>query len=138
MCWNLNLIKLQASRPAILLEMNSNIGVFCEIYETFKNTFFDESCGSFWKYLVKHRFVAYENDEWCHFIIRIGSLVLISIYCVGFVSFYLFLFSYICVDSFTCWGIKVNLSILKVKQWSCSWIPQWSFEECVASSLLSN
>ena len=95
MCWNLNLIKLQASRPAILLEMNSNIGVFCEIYETFKNTFFDESCGSFWKYLVKHRFVAYENDEWCHFIIRIGSLVLISIYCVGFVSFYLFLFSYI-------------------------------------------
>ena len=36
--------------------------------------------------------IAYENEEWCHFLVHIGSLALISFYCVCFVSFYFFLF----------------------------------------------
>ena len=37
-------------------------------------------------------FIAYENDELCQFVIRIGSPELISFYCVCFVSFHFFLF----------------------------------------------
>ena len=39
LCWSLFLINIQAWRPATLLKRDSNIGVFCEIYEIFQNTF---------------------------------------------------------------------------------------------------
>ena len=37
-------------------------------------------------------FVAYHNNEWCHFVVRICSPTLISIHCVCFVSIYFFFF----------------------------------------------
>ena len=46
-------------------------------------------------------FIEYENVEWCHFVVRIGSpywLSLTLFYCVCFVSFYFLFF----VDSTTC------------------------------------
>ena len=46
----------------------------------------------FQKYLMNFLFIAYENDESCHFVVHIGSPALISYYCVYFVSFYFFLF----------------------------------------------
>ena len=42
LCWSLFLIKLQAFRPATLLKEDSNIEIFCEISEIFKNTYFEE------------------------------------------------------------------------------------------------
>ena len=42
LCWSIFLIKLQTWRPAALLRRGSNTGVFLEIDEIFKNTFFTE------------------------------------------------------------------------------------------------
>ena len=50
------------------------------------------SGGCVWKYLMNSHFMAYENDESCHCVVRIGSPALISFYCASFVSFYFFLF----------------------------------------------
>ena len=50
------------------------------------------SGGCFWKYLMSSLFIAYENDEWRHCVVRTGSPALISFYCICFVSFYFFLF----------------------------------------------
>ena len=52
------------------------------------------SGGCFWKYLINSLFIAYENDESCHCVVRTGSPALISFYCVCFVSFYFFYFLY--------------------------------------------
>ena len=77
------------------------------------------SGGCFWKYLMNSPFIAFEN-KWCYFMVRIGSQALISLNCVCFVSFNFFLFfSYFFVDS-TTFGFEVSLSILKIKQWTCS------------------
>ena len=46
-------------------------------------------------------FIAYENNEQCHFMVRIGSPALISIYYVCFFFFLFLLFSYSFVDSAT-------------------------------------
>ena len=46
-------------------------------------------------------FIAYENDEWCNFVVRIGSPTLISIYaCVLFlsISFFFSYYFFLCVD----------------------------------------
>ena len=70
---------------------------------------------------------------------HIGSPALISFYSVCFVSFYFFLFfKKFFVDSTTCWGIEVSLSMLKIKQWSCTLVSKWSFERLVALALFCN
>ena len=79
------------------------------------------SSGCVWKYLMNSLFIAYKNDEWSRCVVYIHPPALISFYyCKGFVSFYLILFSYFFVDFTTCLCIEVSLSILKIKQWSCS------------------
>ena len=78
------------------------------------------SGGCVWKYLMNSLFMAYENDESCHCVVRIGSPALISFYCVCFISFYFFLFFIFFVDFTTRLGIEVSLSILPIKHWSCS------------------
>ena len=83
-------------------------------------------------------FTGYDNDESCHCVVGIGSPALFHfIGCVFFLSNSFFFFSYFCVDFTTCLGIDVSLSILKIKQWSCSQIPKWSFEGLVASALFT-
>ena len=63
----------------------------CKICDIFKNTFFTEHI--WWQLLeISHElspspFIAFGNYEWCHFVVRIGSLALISFYDVRFVSF---------------------------------------------------
>ena len=42
MCWSLILIKLQAWRPVSLLEKTPTQVFCCEIFENFKNTYFEE------------------------------------------------------------------------------------------------
>ena len=92
-CWSFFLIKLQAFRPTILLKKNSNMGAFCEICKIFKSILLTEHFRwLLWKYLMNSLFIAYENDEWCHCVVRIGSTVLILFYCACFVSLYFFLF----------------------------------------------
>ena len=46
--------------------------------------------------------IAYENDEWCHFVVRItiGSPSLILFCCVCFAPFYFFLFFLVSFVSF--------------------------------------
>ena len=74
----------------------------------------------FWKYLMNSLFIEFENDEWCHFVELIGSPVLISFCCVCFVSFYLFSFFWLFLWILLLFGFEVNLSILRIKHWSCS------------------
>ena len=50
------------------------------------------SGGYFWKYLMNSLFIAYDNDDLCHCVLRIGSPAIISLFCVCFVSFYFFLY----------------------------------------------
>ena len=48
-------------------------------------------------------FIAFKNDEWCHFVVRIGSPALILFYCVCVFSFYFSLFfSFLFVEHTTC------------------------------------
>ena len=90
-CWSFFLIKLPAFRPTILLKRDSNIGAFCEICKIFKSILLTEHfLWLLWKYLMNSLFIAYENDEWCHCVVRIGSTVLILFYCVCF-FFFIFL-----------------------------------------------
>ena len=44
----------------------------------------------FQKYLMNSLFISYENDEWYQFVVHIDSPALTSIYCVRFISFYIF------------------------------------------------
>ena len=69
---------------------------------------------------MRSLFIVFKNNEWCHFVVRIGSVALIFFYCVCVVSFYFSLFSYIFVESTTCWGMGLSLTILIIKLWSCS------------------
>ena len=78
--------------------------------------------------------IAFKNDDWCHFVVGIGSVAFKSFYCVCIVSFYFSLFSYFFEESTTCWDMEVSLKILIIKQWNCSLVPKWSFEEWVASA----
>ena len=73
---------------------DSNIGVFLWNFRNLKEHLFLQSTsgGCFWKYLTTPLFISFENDEWCHFVVRISSPVLVSFYWVCFVSFYFFLF----------------------------------------------
>ena len=93
-------------------------GKFAKILRTpfLQNT----SDGYFWKYLMNSLFIAYENDEWCHFVVRIGSPALISFYGMCFISFYFFLFFLFLLWILLLSGFEVRLSIPKIKQWSCS------------------
>ena len=54
------------------------------------------SGGCFWKYLMNSVFIAYENDEWYHCVVRVSSPALISFYCVCFAFFYFVLFYFFC------------------------------------------
>ena len=72
------------------------------------------SDGCFWKYFINSFFIVYKNDEWCHCVVRVGYPALISFCCVCCFFFPFFL------DFTTCLGIEGTLSILKIKQWSCS------------------
>ena len=57
-----------------------------------RTTFLENTLiGSFWKYLMNSLFIVYENDEWCHFGVRVGSAAIISFYLRVF-GFFLFLF----------------------------------------------
>ena len=77
------------------------------------------SRGCLWKYLMNSLFIAFENNEWCHFVVCMGPPALISFYCVCFVSFYFFLFFLFCSWILLLFDFVVNFSILKTKQWSC-------------------
>ena len=65
-------------------------------------------------------FIAFENNEWCHFVVRIDSPAFISFYCVCFVCCCFFLFSLFFCGFYYFFGFEVSLSKLKTKQWSCS------------------
>ena len=114
--------------------------IFCAIFKIFKSIFFTERFR--WMFLeISYElslFIAYDNDESCHCMVRIGSIQRLFhfIACVSFLSISFF-FSYFFVDFATCLGIQVSLSILQIKQWSCFSIPKWSLEGWVAASLLS-
>ena len=105
LCWSLFLINIQTWRPATLLKRDANIAVFLWNLRSFYEHSFSQntSSGCFSEYLMNSLFIAFENDEWCHFEVRSGSLALASFYCVCFVSFYFFLFFCFFVDSTTFW-----------------------------------
>ena len=50
------------------------------------------------------------------------------IVCVSFLSIFFLFFLSIFVSSITSCGIEVSLAILKIKQWSCSYVPTLSFK----------
>ena len=60
-------------------------------------------------------FIAFENDEWCHFMVRIGSPMLVSFFLRVFRLFlFLSIFLTFFVDS-TFFDFKKSLPILKKK-----------------------
>ena len=64
---------------------------------------------------MRSLFTAFKNDELCHFVVRIGSLALISFYCVCIVSFYFSLFLLFCGVHFLLrYGGKFNNTYNKV------------------------
>ena len=69
----------------------------------------------FWNYLINSLFIAFENNGWCHFVVCIGTPVLISFYCVCFASFYFFLFFLFFLWILLPFDFEVTLSILKIK-----------------------
>ena len=93
-CWSFFLIKLQAFWNAILLKRDFNISAFLWNLQNLEEHLFLQSTsgGYFWKYLMNSLFIAYDNDDLCHCVLRIGSPAIISLFCVCFVSFYFFLY----------------------------------------------
>ena len=69
-----------------------------------------------WNYLMNSFFIAFKNNEWCHFVVHIVSPAFISFYCVFFASFYFFFFFLIFLWILLVFGFEVNLSIPKTKQ----------------------
>ena len=114
-------IKLQACRPAIVIKRRLQHRCLSVKFEKSLKVFFygtlpvAASGNILWTLSI-----AYENNEPCHCVVRIGSPAFISFYCVCFVSCYFLLFLNFFVDFTTCLGIEVSLSILIIKQWSCS------------------
>ena len=112
----------------------------CEICEIFKNAFFYR----------QHWVAASGNISWALPLLHLRTMNgVISWYalalqrlfnftaCVSFLSIFFFsshFFSWILL----LFGFQVSLSILKIKQWSCSYVPKRSFEGWVASALFSN
>ena len=132
LCWSFFLIKLQA---LILQFYLKKLQHRCFPVNTFFNrTHPVATSGNIsWTLSLLHMRTMRGVISWTlalqclfHFIVRV-SFLSIS-----------FLFSYVFVDSTTWWGIELRLSIPKIKQWSCSKVPQWSFEGWVASALFSN
>ena len=113
--------------------------LFCEISEIFRSTFFAEHFR--WLLLeISYELLLYCIWEWWIVSLR-GTYWLSIAYFILLLVFRFFLFlSFFLVffeDFTTCLGIEVSLPILKKEEWSCSWIPNWSFEEWIASALLS-
>ena len=78
-------------------------------------------------------FIAYENDEWCCFVVRIAIDLpsLISFYCLRFASFY---FSFLFFFFFLREVIEGSLKICKIKQLSCSQVPKFQKQSLTCSS----
>ena len=57
--------------------------------------------------------------------------ILLHVFCFFLFLSFLLIFLWILL----LFGFEVSLLILKTKQWSCFWIPKWSFEGVVASAL---
>ena len=95
-CWSFFLMKLQAMPKGNFIKKRLQHRCFSVKFAKYLRTSFLQttSSGCFWKYLINSLFIAYENDESCHCVVRTGSPVLISFYCVCFVSFYFFYFLY--------------------------------------------
>ena len=76
-------------------------------------------------------FIAFEDNEWCHFVVRIGSPAFTSFFCVCFVSSYSFLFFLFFLCILLLFGFEVSLSILKtillinVSLEKCIWFLQF-------------
>ena len=78
-----------------------------------RNSFLQSISGAcFWKYLMNPFFIAFENNEWGHFVVRIGSPAFISFFCVCFLSFFL-VFFFVCVWILLLFDFEASLSILK-------------------------
>ena len=67
-------------------------------------------------YLMNSLIIEYNNDEGCHFVVRIRSPALLSfcIMCVVFFSFFLILICF--VESTTSCGVEVNLSLFEIER----------------------
>ena len=117
LCWSLLLINIQSWRPATLLRRDSV--KFAKFLRT--PIFTEHTGGCFWKYLMNFLFIAFENNEWCYFVVLVGSPVFISFYCVCFASFYFFSFFWFFFVDPLLFSFEISLlSILKTKQWNCS------------------
>ena len=109
-CWSFLLIKLQAFRHS-------------EICKILKSIFFTERL----RWLLLE--ISYEVSLYCimpmmnraivWYVLALQRLFRF-IACVSFLSISFFFIFFFCVDFTTCLGIEVSLSILKIKQWSCS------------------
>ena len=117
LCWSLFLtflINVQAWRPATLLKIDSNIDFFLWNLQNFYEhlSLQTTSSGCFWKYLMNTLFTAFENNEWCHFVVRMDPPALISFYCLFRFFLFLSFFSYFFSRILLLFGSEVSFSIL--------------------------
>ena len=109
LCWSFFLIMLQAFMSAISLKETQTQVFFCEICEIFFTEHFRWLLLEISYELSLSLSVAYENDEWCHWMYVLALQLLFHfIACVSFLSTSFFFLNFT-----TCLGIVVSLSILK-------------------------
>ena len=115
LCWSLFLINVQVWRSATLLKREFKIGGLPWNLRNFsEHIFLQNTSGScFWKYPMNFLIIVFENDDWCHFVVLIGSPALVSIYCVCFVFFYFFPLFLLFMDSTTLWFLRKACQCLK-------------------------
>ena len=118
LCWSLFFNKYEGFKVCNFLKKRlQHRGLPVKFAKFLRAPFLQNTSGGcFWKYLINSLFVAFKNDKWCHFVVRVGSPALISFYCVCFVSFYFFLFFLFFLWILLLFGVEVSLSILKIKQ----------------------
>ena len=113
LCLRLFLINIQAW--SFIKRSICSLCVFLWNKRNFKSTSFlkSKSGGCFWKYLMKSLFIAFENNEWCHFMVCIGSPAFISFYCVCFIFFYFFRFFLFLLWILLLFGFRLICQYLK-------------------------
>ena len=135
LCWSLFLINMQAEGLQLFFKKTLRGRCFLVKFAKFLRTpFFTEHI---WWLLLE---ISYEVSLYCiweQWTVSFrgtywltGAYFILLCVCVSFlfISFFFFFFPYFFLWILLLFGFEASLSILKIKQWSYSWVSNWSFE----------
>ena len=94
LCWSLFFNKYAGLKASNIIKKRLQHNFFSVKFAKFLRTPFFTQHAQWLLLEISHEFSLYciWNNEWCHFVVRMGPPALISFYCLCLISFYFFLF----------------------------------------------